>query len=347
MSNEVKIDSSLSGVLNRLDATDALIDAIGLILHGNSVIDYTRLNFKSDSEIENFLRLNNFVLTEPRSYRRIYHIYNDAIRYLLSLDMDIPQEFKEPIDIKDVFRYASFIKGSRLFSKISCSILKVMHIIHHLESRELMYRTSISIERLFSACEEKVSRGISELNRNGIPIYHYSTSRDNIFDRITRLTARKEIIAAQLFEKASFNIITERKEDVLFVLKHLVTNVFPFNYVVPGNSSHNYIDLLNLLKSTDEYSRKIEIYQFVREIPQSDTLPDHIYMRVDIPIDLKTLGIDVDDETAEKLGYTIFALTDFVITDVESHRRYEQSPNNSLNQKLILKKDAIARLTKE
>jgi len=347
MSNDVRINSSLSTVLNKLDATDALIDAIGLMLYGNSVIDYTRLNFKSDSEIENFLKLNNFILTEPRASRRLYHIYNDALGYLSSLDIDIPQEFKEPIDIKDLFRYASYMKGSKIFSKISCSILKVMHIIHHLESRELMYRTSISIERLFSACEEKVSRAISNLNRSGIPIYHYSTSRDNIFDRITRLTARKEIIAAQLFEKASFKIITEKKEDILFVLKHLCSNVFPFNYVVPGHSSNNYFDLLTALKSTDEFSKKIDIYQFTKDIPTSDSMPDHIYLRVDIPLDLNLLGINIDDDTSERLGYTIFSLTDFIITDIESHRRYEQSQNNSLNQKLIMKRDAISRLTRE
>ncbi len=347
MSSDIKIESTLSSVLSKMNASDSVIDALGLILSGNSVIDFLRLNFKSDSEIDNFLKLNNFVLTEPRSYRRIYHIYNDAINYLTSLDVQIPQEFRELSDIRDLFRYASYLKGSKTFAKISCSILKVMHILHHLESRELMYRTSISIENLFSACEEKVSKAISELNRSGISIYHYSTCRENIFDRITKLTARKEIIAAQMFEKASFNIVTEKKEEVLSVLRYLITNVFPFNYVVPGYSSSNYIDLINELKSSDEYSKKIDIYQFTKEAPMANSASDRVYMRADIPLDINSLGISIDDETAENLGYTIFSLTDFVITDIESQRKTEHSQNNQQNQKLLLKREAIARITKE
>lgn len=347
MNSEIKVDSSISSVLSKMNASDSIIDAIGLILYGNSVIDFTRLNFKSDSEIDNFLKLNNFILTEPRAYRRIHHIYHDALNYLISLDIEIPQEFKELYDIKDLFRYASFLKGSKLFSKISCSILKVMHIIHHLESRELMYRTSISVEKLFSACEEKVSNAISEINRSGILIYHYSTCRENIFDRITKLTARKEIIAAQMFEKASFNIVTERKSDILYVLKYLITNVFPFNYVVPGYSSANYIDLISEIKNSDEFSKKSEIYQFIKETPKAESQFDRIYLRADIPLDINSLGITLDDETAEKLGYTIFSLTDFIITDVESQRKSEHSQNNHQNQRLLLKREAIERILKE
>lgn len=347
MSSEVKIESSLASLLSKTNTSDSVIDAIGLVLNGNSVIDFIRLNFKSDSEIDNFLKLNNFILTEPRAYRRIYHIYNDALNYLMSLDFEIPKEFKELSDIRDLFRYASYLKGSKTFAKISCSILKVMHILHHLESRELMYRTSISIENLFSACEGKVSKAISELNRSGVSIYHFSTCRENIFDRITKLIAKKEIIAAQMFEKASFTIVTERKEEVIAVLKYLITNVFPFNYVVPGYSSNNYIDLINELKASDEYSKKIDIYQFARETPITESPKDRIYMRVDIPLDITSLGINIDDEIAENLGYTIFSLTDFVITDVESQRKTEHSQNNQQNQKLLLKREAIARINKE
>ncbi|MCX7944984.1 MAG: TIGR04552 family protein [Deltaproteobacteria bacterium] len=347
MSSDVKIESSLSTVLPKMNASDSIIDALGLILNGNSVVDFIRLHFNNDSEIDNFLKLNNFVLTEARAYKRIYHIYNDAINYLSSLEIDIPQEFKELSDIRELFRYASYIKGSKTLSKISCSILKVMHVLHHVESRELMYRSSISIEDLFSACEAKVSKAISELNRSGISIYHYSTCRENIFDRITKLIARKEIIAAQMFEKASFNIITEKKEDVLFVLRYLITNVFPFNYVVPGYSSSNYIDLVNILKSSDEYTKKIDRYQFTKESSNINSFADRVYMKVDIPLDINSLGIKIDEETAENLGFTIFSLTEFTITDVESHRKTEQSYINQQNQRLLLKREAIARITKE
>ncbi len=210
-----------------------------------------------------------------------------------------------------------------------------------------MYKLGISVEKLFSACEEKVSKAISELNRSGISIYHYSTSRDNIFDRITRLTARKEVIAAQQFEKASFDIVTEKKEDILYILKYLSSNVFPFNYVVPGYSSNNYLDLLSEIRSIEEYSKKIDIYQFTRDVPAQDSKPECIYMKVDIPLDVSQFGINLDEETIENLGFTVFSLTDFVITDVNSRRNMEQSKDNSLNQRLLLKREAINRLTQE
>lgn len=347
MNSEIRLNSSMSSVLSSLSASDSVIDALGVILYGNSVIDFRRLNFKSDTEIDNFLRLNNFNLDESRSYRRIYHIYNDAINYLTSLGIDIPQEFRDIRDIKDLFRYSSYLKGSKTLSHLSCSILKVMHILHHLESRELMYRLGIPVERLFSMCEERVSLAVSKLNSSGISIYHYSTSRDNIFDRITRLTAKKEVIAAQQFEKASFDIVTERKEEILPVLKYLISNVFPFNYVVPGYSSSNYIDLLSELRSDEEYSKKIDVYQFTREIPKTDSRFGCVYMKVDIPLDVSLFGFNLDEETIENLGFTVFSLTEFIITDVNSRQRAEEGRENSLNQRLLLKREAITRLTQE
>lgn len=347
MNSDIRLDSSMSSVLSSLSASDSVIDALGVMLYGNSVIDFRRLNFKSDTEIDNFLRLNNFNLNESRSYRRIYHIYNDAINYLTSLGIDIPQEFRDIGDIKDLFRYSSYLKGSKILSHLSCSILKVMHILHHLESRELMYRLGIPVEKLFSMCEERVSLAISKLNRSGISINHYSTSRDNIFDRITRLTAKKEVIAAQQFEKASFDIVTERKEEILPVLKYLISNVFPFNYVVPGYSSNNYIDLLSELKSDEEYSKKIDVYQFTREIPTTDSRFRCVYMKVDIPLDVSLFGFNLDEETIENLGFTVFSLTEFIITDVNSRQKAEEGRENSLNQRLLLKREAIRRLTQE
>src|SRR5690606_19144610 len=111
------------------------LEGIRLLLRGGSVIDWYRLNFESDAEIERFLRAQEFDPEDPADRARAEKVKQDAIDYLKRhFDFPIPRPVSEQ-DVVGLIRLASG-KGHRQLC--ACAILKVMQIVQHLEARELL-----------------------------------------------------------------------------------------------------------------------------------------------------------------------------------------------------------------
>ena len=51
-----------------------------------------------------------------------------------------------------------------------------------------------------------------------------------------------ETIAAQIFDKLHFRIVTRTPEDIWPMLNYLMQKVFPFDYVIPGQSINSMFD---------------------------------------------------------------------------------------------------------
>src|SRR5210317_925368 len=76
------------------------LEAIRLILLGDSVIDWNRANFRSLEEVDRFLQLNLINLQDSEDKARILHVHQQAIRYLEEhLELRFPNDLKNPKDI--------------------------------------------------------------------------------------------------------------------------------------------------------------------------------------------------------------------------------------------------------
>ena len=111
-----------------------------------------------------------------------------------------------------------------------------MHIIHHLDGRELLFVLPMSDQEVFHIVEEKVYRVIGGMLAGGFPIVEFVGGRKNKDSLITKLLSKQETIAAQIFDKLRFRVVTRTREDVFPILQYLTKKLFPFNYVVPGQS---------------------------------------------------------------------------------------------------------------
>src|ERR1700733_13932570 len=69
--------------LKRLDEfTLADLESVRLVLRGDSVIDWHRLNLTADDEVEDLLRAQEFPPDEPADRARMAAIKNEAVSYL-------------------------------------------------------------------------------------------------------------------------------------------------------------------------------------------------------------------------------------------------------------------------
>ena len=129
------------------------LEAVRLVLRGGSVIDWYRLNFLNEAEAHDFIRAQEVDWNDPADRERADVVKKDAIDYLRRhFDFPIPRPVAQ-LDLPGLLMLASG-KGHRQLC--ACTILKVMHIIHHLEGRELLYMLPVADQEMFFLVEEKV-----------------------------------------------------------------------------------------------------------------------------------------------------------------------------------------------
>jgi uncharacterized protein (TIGR04552 family) len=303
------------------------LESVRLILRGGSVIDWTRLAFRTEEEVREFLAVQEFDPDDPASRARAEAIKNAAISYLRrNFEFPIPKPVAR-MDLGELLLLASS-RGHRQLC--ACTILKVMHIIHHLEARELLYMLPISDQDLFQLVEQKVNRVIGGMLAGGLPILEFVGGRKNRDSLYSKLLSKKETHAAQIYDKLRFRIVTRAPDDIFPVLAYLSRKLFPFNYVVPGQSTNTMFDLRSYCASVDHLAALARELQPLEEEDESKvdnrfTAPTYrsVHFVVDMPVRLPQEILELAPPAAWALGRVVFAQAEFQIVDRETEQANE------------------------
>jgi uncharacterized protein (TIGR04552 family) len=335
-------------------ASLADLEAVRLLLRGGSVVDWHRLDLRDHEEVDRFLRVNEFDPLSERDVERLEQLRGDAIDYLQrSFNFRIPDEIAERCSIRDLFLYAS--KRTRRQS-YACMVLKTMHIIHHLAGRELLFRLPISDDEIFHLVEKKVVRLVEEVRAAGHPIVQFEWSRKPHDSLITKLLAKKSTLAANVYDKLRFRLVTRSAEDILPALVELTHRLIPFNYVVPGESVNDLIKfrreveavpalapLVSQLQDDGHHEEKIEA------LPRANEFSGPGYRIInfvaDLPVRIDDFICRIGDPGYRDLGFVVFVLTEFQVVDAKtahenetgenSHDRYKERQIGQVKSRLL------------
>ena len=175
------------------DFTLSDLEAVSLILRGDSIVDWRRLNLGSLEEATLLLMAQEFRPDEPSDRARLEKVKNEAISFLRRhFDFPIPKPV-ERASVEELMLLASG-KGHRQLC--ACTILKAMHIAHHVDCRELGFTIPMSLQEVFHLVEEKVYRIIGDMLSAGFPITEFVGGRKNKDSLYTKLLSKPETIAA-------------------------------------------------------------------------------------------------------------------------------------------------------
>lgn len=217
------------------------IDALRLLLRGGSVVDWFRLHFVSKDEIRAFLRVNELDPDASSDQARLADLHARATEYLSEhLKYRVPETIREA-DVIELFELASG-KGRRTYRLHACLTLKVMHILHHVEAHELLSMLPISHAEVGVLLHAKVERVVRGLLERRFPIVDFAGSTKSFYSTVSKLLAKKDTQAAQVFDRQRFRIVVERLEDIPPLLVALMRELIPFNYVVPSQSENTLIN---------------------------------------------------------------------------------------------------------
>lgn len=231
------------------------LEILRLILRGGSVVDWRHAPFDDRGQVDRFLKLHLLDCSQPSDRALADRILKEAVDYLRStFHYRVADAVSEPFELQDLFVYASghHPRHPRRYQKIACIALKVMHVIHHTESRELLFHTPIASSVLHRMVDERVMACAAEMKRLNFPIVEFSGSMKTQNSVITKLLAKRDTVAAQVFDKVRYRIVTREKKDLLPVLEYLTRVLFPFNLVVPSQTENSLIDFQEVVEQTPE-----------------------------------------------------------------------------------------------
>lgn len=324
------------------ELTLADTDSVRLILRGESVIDWHRLSFADHGEVDRFLRLNEFDPESDREMERFEQLRSDAVDYLArAFAMAIPDEVAADLPARDLFLVAS---AAGPHQKWACVVLKVMHIIHHINGRQALLKVSVSDEIIFREIELKVLQVVENLRAAGAPLAEFEWSRKPRDSQITKLLAKKSTIAASIYDKLRFRIIVPQFNDIVPMLATLTRQLIPFNYVVPGESVNQLVDLRNVVSAEESHARA------KTEVPFNEfSGPEYriINFIADLPLRLERLL--PKGEPVPELSHVVFVLTEFQVCDKQtairnesgasSHEAYKARQHERVRMRLFRDKD--------
>jgi len=325
------------------ELTLADTDAVRLMLRGDSVIDWHKLAFSDHEEVDRFLRLNEFDPESDEEMGRLEDLRADAVDYLSrAFAMAIPDEVAADLPARDLFLVAS---SSGPHQKWACVVLKVMHIIHHINGRQSLLKVSVSDEVIFREIELKVLQVVEQLRAAGAPLTEFEWSRKPRDSQITKLLAKRSTLAANIYDKLRFRLIVPQYADLVPMLATLSRQLIPFNYVVPGESVNQLVDLREVLKRSADSSGALPL-----EVPYNEfSGPEYriVNFVADLPLRLERLISRA--ELPPELSHVVFVLTEFQVCDkatsvrnesgASSHDAYKARQHERVRMRLFRDKD--------
>lgn len=332
------------------------LETLRLVLRGGSVVDWRRLDFETREEVDRFLAINLFDPSDPRDERRLRSILSQAVDYLRRVfGYRVADAVAHPEDVRDLFLIASGVAEPRRYRRIACVVLKVMHVVQHLEARELLFRTPLREADLADEVDRRVIGELTRLRDAGLPIVEFGGSAKPRHSLMTKLLAKRESVAAQIFDRVRYRIVTERRDQIPGVVLALTERLFPFNHTIPGQTQNNLVGFADLLKGHPDGARIGELLQF----PHDDEEPDParpqnemsgrayrvLNFIVDLPvrIDAYLRRTHVDEED---LGRIVYSLVEFQVVDAETQRHNESGDSAHDRYKRRQLKRVLRRLSR-
>jgi uncharacterized protein (TIGR04552 family) len=333
----------------------AELEIVRLVLRGGSVVDWRRLWFRDVAEVDAFLRLNLFDLADPRDERRLRSILSQAVDYLRNaVGYRVTEAVANPEDVRDLFLFASGAKEPHKYRRIACVVLKCMQVVHHLEARELLFRTPIRESDLSERVNRRIMAEARNMRAQGFPVLEFHGSVKSRASLMTKLIAKKETVAAQIFDRVRYRVVTEREEDIAPVVWHLTQTLFPFNFAVPGQSDNSLVAFRDLIEGHprgEKVAAELEApldaesrdHRHANEFSGSDYRV--LNFIVDLPVRIDEL-LPPDGALAEDLGRIVFSLVEFQILDAATARRNEEGDSSHARYKQRQRRQVLRRLSR-
>jgi uncharacterized protein (TIGR04552 family) len=313
------------------------LERIRLILRGGSVVEWRRLHFKTWDEVDRFLRLLQVDPTRAHDEEWVRTVLADAVEYLRkTFDYKVADAVANPNMVHDLFLFASG-QVEKKYRKIACVVLKTMHVIQHIEARELRFKIAVSEAELAQMVTERVLAVMDEGRQKGLPIVEFSDSIKTRESTVTKLIAKRDSTAAVVYDRTRFRVIVKERDDIIPTLYFLTQRLLPFNFIVPSQTDNSLIrfkDLIGSYPNFAKYARQLHLdvdYE-ERHAGQQNVFSGSTYRILnfvaDVPVRLDQFLPPPELDDRPRKGRITLATCEFQIADEKTALENERGENS-------------------
>jgi uncharacterized protein (TIGR04552 family) len=229
-----------------------------------------------------------------------------------------------------------------------------MHVIHHLEARELLFRTAIREADLADRVHRRIMAEAERMLEAGL-VREFRGNMKPRSSLVTKLLAKKESVAAQVFDRVRYRIVCERRDQIAPVVFHLTQHLFPFTYAVPGQTQNSLVRFQDLVASHPSGPALAGALQLPPDLERKDPAAPRnefsgkdfrvLNFVVDLPVRIDEL-LPRRPAAGDELGRVVFALVEFQVVDAETAHRNEQGDASHERYKRRQLKRVLRRLSR-
>jgi uncharacterized protein (TIGR04552 family) len=172
---------------------------------------------------------------------------------------------------------------------------------------------------------------------------------------VTKLLAKKDTVAAQIFDRVRYRIVTESPEQIAPVVWHLAQHLFPFNYAVPGQTQNSLVRFGDLLARHPDGATLATQLQLPIDLERRDPSEPRnefsgkgyrvLNFVVDLPVRIDDL-LPPLDPMADELGRIVFSLVEFQVVDQATAKVNEEGDSSHERYKRRQLKRVLRRLSR-
>jgi uncharacterized protein (TIGR04552 family) len=139
------------------------------------------------------------------------------------------------------------------------------------------------------------------------------------------MLVKRETSAARVFDRLRFRLIVKQRDDLLPTLRTMLRKLIPFNYVVPGQTVNNLIDLRELdsigpSRLTTDEGRGVDTNEFSAANFRA------VNFIADLPVRVDSL-VSPEQLDGER-GNVVFVLAEFQLIDMATAKANEEGESS-------------------
>jgi uncharacterized protein (TIGR04562 family) len=265
-------------------------DVLDIIIGGKSSID-SREGFSvtTREDADRFLLSYGFDLANPIEAAEALGHFHEAVnfirKYFLApenpdgLRIEVPRKILELTNVRELFLYASYAAPGQqrdsqgmLLKNWSCSVLKVMHTIAHIDQDlRVGYFADIQkqiLDRFYRLIQRDENGslyfGHGSEDEARIPLVEFQTkpkkSRDST---LLKLLHKPENVAEDIFDRVGIRFVTTKAIDALRMVKYLKEQMVVMSpNIKPSRSRNTLIDLESFRGDLTEALRRLDAGEY-------------------------------------------------------------------------------------
>ncbi len=240
-------------------------DALYAATEGRSYVDVQKLNIHSKQEAAQFLESYGYDPESPIEREEIWKIYFEAVSFLrnalLNDGEDIPESFLTRGNQSDILRLLQEASKNTptAASRWSCAVLRVMHIISHLDNDVRFENFRYAREQIFQRFDRMIQPVADERRwtlgqgKNSVKLVRYlKKERKDRNSTLVKLLSKPKTMVEAIYDRIGFRFVTETRWEAFQLVRVLFetglvspTNIHPqrsLNTLIPTETFRNFVE---------------------------------------------------------------------------------------------------------